>query len=313
MQRSNELWLSDGDLIIQTDNLSFRIHSRVLATSSTVFADMLLFPPPVGSTADNETVDGLPTVRLFDSDADATLFLKGIFDPTFLGPLPSPNELPVVLDILRLANKYDAQELFRRALFHLGTLYPTSLPKFLNVPGHLHTEYPDGKLEGHLLVLAAALNFDARWLLPCLYYEISCYPLRDILTVGAAWDALSPSTQRLIVTTHARRLDRVCAVNKFKFVENYKCDWPKGCPFNSMHAAGKLVEIIARDGTMDPLRYWTEEKKTKYRNSRCIPCLDGLEKQIRQTEIWAGLPSVVGFTGWREVRKMKRVQTALGT
>ncbi|KAJ6449173.1 hypothetical protein DFH09DRAFT_1118669 [Mycena vulgaris] len=99
--------------------------------------------------ANNETVDGLP---------------QGIFDPTFLRPLPSPTEFPVVLDILRLVNKYNAQELFRRALLHLVAIYPTSLPEFLNVPGNVHIEYPDGKLEEYLLVLAAALNFDARWL-----------------------------------------------------------------------------------------------------------------------------------------------------
>ncbi|KAJ6449171.1 hypothetical protein DFH09DRAFT_1342795 [Mycena vulgaris] len=106
---------------------------------------MLSFPPPVGNTADNdrETVDGLPAVHLFDSDADATLFLK-----VFSGPCHrQPNELPVVLDILRLVNKYDAQELFRRALLHPGAIYPTSIPESLKVPGHLHIEYPDGKLD----------------------------------------------------------------------------------------------------------------------------------------------------------------------
>jgi hypothetical protein len=39
---------------------------------------MLALPQPV----EGETMDGLPVVRLFDTDADATLLLKGIFDKT---------------------------------------------------------------------------------------------------------------------------------------------------------------------------------------------------------------------------------------
>jgi hypothetical protein len=74
------LWLSDGDLIIRAENFSFRIYSKALAANSTVFADMLGFSPLVGDAADNEMMDGLPVVHLFDSAADATLFLKAIFD-----------------------------------------------------------------------------------------------------------------------------------------------------------------------------------------------------------------------------------------
>ncbi|KAJ6631927.1 hypothetical protein B0H10DRAFT_1770795, partial [Mycena sp. CBHHK59/15] len=139
IQRSKELWLSDGDLIIQAENLSFRICAKVFAANSAVFADMLEFPPPVGDATNKDTVDGLPVVRLFDSDAETALFLKAIFDATFFRPPPSPTELPVVLDILRISNKYDAQELFGRALFHLEAVYPTSLPEFLDVPRKLHT------------------------------------------------------------------------------------------------------------------------------------------------------------------------------
>ncbi|KAJ7216126.1 hypothetical protein C8J57DRAFT_1600080, partial [Mycena rebaudengoi] len=306
-----DLWLSDGDLIIRAENFSFRIYSKALAANSTVFADMLGFSPLVGDAADNEMMDGLPVVHLFDSAADATLFLKAIFDAMcvliiFFRPPPSLTDFPVMLDILRMSNKYDTQELFRCALLHLDALYPTSLPQLPDAPHQLH---PGGPLADHRVVLAAALAFDARWLLPSLYYEISCYPIRDILAVGAAWDDLPLSTRWQILATPGGRLGRFHLVNWFKFGEVHGCDWHEGCPYNSMSSAGQLLAFIARDGTMDPLRYWTEEAKTKFRDTRCSNCLDGFEKLIEQgrEEIWKGLPAATGFTGWPEVQTMRQV------
>ncbi|KAJ7284451.1 hypothetical protein C8J57DRAFT_1461730 [Mycena rebaudengoi] len=278
MQRDKDLWLSDGDLIIRAENFSFRIYSKALAANSTVFADMLPFSPPVGDATDNEMMDGLPVVHLFDSAAGATLLLKAIFDAT------PP----------------------RRARHFAHALYPTSLPQLPDVPHQLH---PGGLLADHCVVLAAALVVDARWLLPSLYYEISCYPIRDILAAGAAWDDLPLSTRRQILATHGGRLDRLRLVNWFKFDEVHGCDWREGCPYNSMSSAGQFLAFIARDGTMDPLRYWTEEAKTKFRDTRCGKCLDGFEKLIEEgrEEIWKGLPAAAGFTGWPEVQTMRQV------
>jgi hypothetical protein len=46
-------------------------------------------------------------------------------------PLPSPTDFDTVIGIMRLARKYDAQYLFRRAISHLESMYPTDLPTFL--------------------------------------------------------------------------------------------------------------------------------------------------------------------------------------
>jgi hypothetical protein len=78
MQCSKELWFPDGDLVVQVEKISFRIYAKGLAESSTVFAAMLALPQPV----EGDTVDGLPVVRLFDTDADAALLLKALFDKT---------------------------------------------------------------------------------------------------------------------------------------------------------------------------------------------------------------------------------------
>ncbi|KAJ6611246.1 hypothetical protein B0H10DRAFT_1953209 [Mycena sp. CBHHK59/15] len=316
IQRSNDLWFSDGDLIIQVANTSFRVYARILAARSTVLADMLAFPPPIDDvTNSNDTADGIPPVRLFDTDADAELFFRAIFDSNFFMPPPSPTDLLLVLEVLRLSSKYDAQDLFRRALLHLEAVYPTSLLKFLAVPHKSHINYADGALAGHFSALTAAMAFDARWLLPAVYYEISCYPIREILAAGEAWDSLAAS-QGHILSTHSRRLDFLRAVNTFRFytvVESW-CDDRDLCHHNSLYCAEKLVNFIARDDSMEPLRYWTDETVDAYKYMRCDACREEVEEDIEraQQEVWKGLPGAFGVAGLPELQKMKQAVMGSG-
>ncbi|KAJ7249906.1 hypothetical protein C8J57DRAFT_1723743 [Mycena rebaudengoi] len=313
MQRSKELWFPDGDLVVQVEKISFRIYAKGLAESSTVFAAMLALPQPV----EGDTVDGLPVVRLFDTDADAALLLKALFDKTicsrFFQPPPARTGLLLVLDIMRMSNKYDAQKLFKRAVLHLEAVYCTSLSALLEAPHHSHMKYPKGLLAGHLSVLAAAEKFDARWILPCVYYEISCYPISDILDIGAAWDALPRTTRRDILWTHAQRLDRIRVMNQFMFADVWGCDSPQSCPYNKLDCAAILLGFIGCDGVIDPLRYWTEEERKSYRESVCEVCLEDFEKDIEKgrEEVWNDLPEDFGFDGWTEVHKMR--EEVMGT
>lgn len=74
--RVEELWFSDGNLIVQAETSLFRVYGAFLAARSSVFKDMLSFPQP----ADAEMVEGCPVVRLHDSADDVTCFFKAIFD-----------------------------------------------------------------------------------------------------------------------------------------------------------------------------------------------------------------------------------------
>ncbi|KAJ7760266.1 hypothetical protein DFH07DRAFT_884069 [Mycena maculata] len=308
MKRSEDLWLSDGDLIIQAENVSFRIQAKALAESSTVFADMMEFPQNIGDDAE-EKVDGVAVVRLFDSDADAAIFLKAIFDESFFLPPPSPTSITLLLDVLRLSNKYDAQPLFRRALLHLEALYPTTLAAFRAIPEPPHITHPDGPLAFHLAVLTAVTTYDARWLLPALLYEIACHPLRDILA-APAWDDLPAPAQRRILTTHAARLERLRVVNGIKFYDpsGLGCDWREGCPYNAHVAVVNLVTLMATDDkAVDALRYWTPVVREAYKHTRCGECLYNFERDIEADEkkVWEGLPATTGFAGWDEVMEMR--------
>lgn len=90
LHRVPELWFDDDNLILRAENHLFRVSKGVLAARSSVFRDMLSFPlpPPMqddrggggGEGGGEDLIDGCPVVRLHDSPADVTVFLRAIFD-----------------------------------------------------------------------------------------------------------------------------------------------------------------------------------------------------------------------------------------
>lgn len=92
--------VSDADIMLQSsDSANFRVHKSILVSSSQFFKDMLSLPQP----SSNETVDGLPAVRL-PEDAEIVRALI-----TVLYPIPSeiPSSYERVLALLGAAQKYD--------------------------------------------------------------------------------------------------------------------------------------------------------------------------------------------------------------
>ncbi|KAI9450611.1 hypothetical protein BJY52DRAFT_1191703 [Lactarius psammicola] len=94
------LYLSEADIILRTPDLTrFLVHKSVLASSSSVFRDILSLPQHINS----ETIDGLPVV---DISEDAGLVRSLI---TMLYPIPSdlPASYDRILALLSAAQKYE--------------------------------------------------------------------------------------------------------------------------------------------------------------------------------------------------------------
>jgi hypothetical protein len=92
--------VSRADVVVRSsDHVDFRVHQSILASSSPVFKDMFSLPQPTN----NETVDGLPMVRLTE---DGEL-LRALI--TMLYPIPSelPTSYDRILALLAAAQKYD--------------------------------------------------------------------------------------------------------------------------------------------------------------------------------------------------------------
>jgi hypothetical protein len=84
----DDVWFEDGNIILQTDDALFRVYGGLLASRSSVFKDMLAFPPPPEG---NLALDNCPVVRLYDATENVRYFLNAIFDSAYVALSASPS------------------------------------------------------------------------------------------------------------------------------------------------------------------------------------------------------------------------------
>lgn len=97
MQRSPELWFSDGSIVLQVrlllcpsvspthinykaESTQFRVYRGILTANSPLFADLFSVPQPLENT---NLVEGCTVIILQDSVQDLTYFLKALHDSRY--------------------------------------------------------------------------------------------------------------------------------------------------------------------------------------------------------------------------------------
>ncbi|KAJ7237023.1 hypothetical protein B0H12DRAFT_1190794 [Mycena haematopus] len=123
--RSDEIWHSDGSVVLQAEQTQWKVHWTVLALHSTYFRDLHAQPhPPKPSD-----IDGCPVIELFDDDAqDVEDVLMALYVPTFHCKEELP--LPVVRAFIRLGRKYDFKDLLESAVTRIMSEVPTTLEEY---------------------------------------------------------------------------------------------------------------------------------------------------------------------------------------
>ena len=71
----SDLWLPDGNVIVQAEGTQYKVHRSILAIHSSVFDDMFSIPQPSGGPL----VEGCPIVHLSDTAGDITIMLDAIY------------------------------------------------------------------------------------------------------------------------------------------------------------------------------------------------------------------------------------------
>ncbi|KAL1726927.1 hypothetical protein EV714DRAFT_286886 [Schizophyllum commune] len=113
VQRS-DIWFDDGNVVLQAENVQFRVHRSLLARHSPVFKDVFGVPQPKSSS--EALVEGCPVVHLTDKASDVHFMLTRLFNlkrfppivrlrplmycrllPRILGRRPFPSNLPSLL------------------------------------------------------------------------------------------------------------------------------------------------------------------------------------------------------------------------
>lgn len=74
---SEEVWFADGNLVLQAENIVFKVYQGILTQESSLFRDMLSLPqPPDQSSAD--IYEGCHLVKVQDTAEDITTFLSAL-------------------------------------------------------------------------------------------------------------------------------------------------------------------------------------------------------------------------------------------
>ncbi|KAI0045979.1 hypothetical protein FA95DRAFT_72022 [Auriscalpium vulgare] len=190
--KSDVVWMPDGNLIIRTvevpqdsptaSHTLYRVHKSVLALHCGVFAAMFDGDQAVFEAA-SERIEGMPVMELPDAAEDVKHFLDAIYHPKQIrkhlpdrgkGPLYGARrpEFPASYSgVLRLATKYDAQEMREQIAAALEMLWPRKLRDWDTLESWSEVNRAVYWYPGKYIRLAK--EHDILDVLPAMFYELA--------------------------------------------------------------------------------------------------------------------------------------------
>lgn len=222
-------------------------------------------------------------------------------------PPPSPVDFATVMGVLRLAHKYDVQYLFRRALSHLDSMYPTDFSEFMDVnigDADHHVDFPSG-IGTDLIVLRAASELGATWLLPTAFYSVCTYSVREILGSGDLWSALGPHEQHTCLLAQPQMMRATALIHAFlqDLPNDPPCSTPEDCEAAVFDARDILLDWSrGGDRDVDPMRGWVFDDAEAQLCPFCSTYGEG-EYEAAQREFWNRMPASLGSLAGKSCRR----------
>ncbi|KIY67324.1 hypothetical protein CYLTODRAFT_422661 [Cylindrobasidium torrendii FP15055 ss-10] len=170
----DDLWFTDGSVILRAEHTIFRVHMSQLSRHSEVFRDMF----GLAGKGNVDDLEGCPLIFLHDAASDLESLLISIYDgPTFGDN--GDDDFRVTAGILRLSTKYIIEGLRQKALDHLSRAWPSTLRGW-----DLREERGQTQLcriyPSPIAVINLAQEVEAPQLLPAAFYDLCRYPFCQI-------------------------------------------------------------------------------------------------------------------------------------
>ncbi|KAJ7679607.1 hypothetical protein B0H17DRAFT_944046 [Mycena rosella] len=121
----SDIWFDYGNLVVQAENLQFRVYKGTPCSSSEVLRAAIY------NVGDSKGVEGCPLVFLSDSSVEVAYLFRVIF---YRWSYPDDEPLPfdVIAAFLRLGRKYDIKPLYTKAMSRLTVVFPSSVDEYIN-------------------------------------------------------------------------------------------------------------------------------------------------------------------------------------
>ncbi|KAJ7133018.1 hypothetical protein C8R46DRAFT_923764 [Mycena filopes] len=300
-------WFDDGNVILMSDDMAFRVYKGMVAQHS----PMLRAKLEHGVT---DIVDGCPAVQLDDDTTDLSNFLTVIHGCERSFQLNSKSDFTTLVGVLRIATKYKADALRRRALHPLRRIYPTELSEWDdNFESHSMIWHLDpvtvintARELSALSVLPAAMTFLANSTLAQEAFGASVLqtqPLRFAPGLSSAED--------LKAFALMKEYNHISISKTLRFIREQvkerraSCQRLDGCA-SKLTAA--LVALCVAAGTSDaPAGYASfviTVQEVLQREDLCGSCQERVDLglQRRRRAWWRGVPEALGFSGWDDAR-----------
>ncbi|KAL6301485.1 hypothetical protein BKA93DRAFT_738642 [Sparassis latifolia] len=110
-EKDEEFWFEDGNTVLISRDVGFRIHRGIVSRHSEVFRDLFTLPQPTNA----EKVHDCPVVSLSDSPMELRILLRAIYNGQRYA------EFWEVATVVRLSQKYLMEELYEDGLACLKT------------------------------------------------------------------------------------------------------------------------------------------------------------------------------------------------
>ncbi|KAI0308700.1 hypothetical protein OF83DRAFT_1073131 [Amylostereum chailletii] len=201
--KSTDLWLPDGNIFLRTISTPptspilqytlYKVHKGILALHSSVFRD-LFDGPQTAFDVGSEVYEELPVMDMPDSPDDVAHFLKALYFPECdFSSFPYKATLPDgYAGILRLATKYDVQNLRTTTVAALRLVWPSRLADWDVLQDSITTDenFPKDIAEGSAVdvsrlyedpakAIRLAIDCDVPEVLPIAYYDLMRIHVRN--------------------------------------------------------------------------------------------------------------------------------------
>ncbi|KAF7370413.1 BTB domain-containing protein [Mycena sanguinolenta] len=296
----SELWISDGNVVLQAGNVQFRVHFGVLARHSSVFRDMQGLPQP----SNEPNVDGCPVVQLPDDPTDIEYLLKALYDPAFLTLKAMP--FLAIRAFIRLGRKYEFKDFLNLAVGRLTVEFPNTLEAFDALESELQTiaEYPGVFFD----ILALASENNILSVLPAAYFFVI-----DEYTLDELFEGIKKADGTMATLSPLHLHNSVAGREKLllrQFQSGYTLEWVldtlpvDGCTAHSKCC--KEREMLMREFVNES----SSSTWILFRASTlmamcqlCTACNLHATKAIDtgRTKMWAELPRIFGLSPWDEL------------
>ena len=331
----SEIWFEDGNVVLQAENMQFKVHRGMLARNSSIFNDMFSVPqPPI---PEEESVEGCVVIHLPDSAHDLEIVLRALIERGCVyrsaidvyvlrkthcsfAPSREPVSIKIVAAFLRLGRKYDFETLRTDALHRIFYEVPVTLE---DNDACMHGSQIEGHIDSGLFwigIVNLAREQNIQSVLPLALYEC-CRVLFEnhgpstifegITEADGSTALLSLNDQMICLSSYSALL-AMQNTTTYVWLDAEQDYAPcQAGPFCIDDRNSFLRNFFFSQASLQALDDWKScwiNRSQDYRQCEICDLIAGQMHTAGRQHFWRRLPETFGLPGWQELVKEREEQ-----